>query len=287
MGCAGGVPQQQYDSVNAQLRDSQAQVSELQSEVRELENQKASVSAELEASQEEVVRLQGQIGGLKEHYELVGKTPAETAENIVRYYHETHTYSIQDFYVCSDMAADVWNMLKAQGIGALIQIGNVKTGVSKITDCDHAWVLAEVSSGDYLALETTGGSVIQKGENALYYKGWSFNNPKDLKRYQELRREYNIRVDIINQLVSAANEVFAEHEKEYDYYKELVDEFNTKYAGHPVSTESKVHEARIEAQLAMAEEKEDRYKQLGELIKQQKEEAAKMEAEWSLLATER
>ncbi|GAJ21019.1 unnamed protein product, partial [marine sediment metagenome] len=49
-------------------------------------------------------------------------------------------------------------------------------------------------------------------------------------------------------------------------YNELVDEFNSKYASRPVSTESKVHEAKIEAQLAMVDEKEDRYNQLQGLI---------------------
>jgi len=172
-GC--GISQEEYDRVSAQLTASQTQVVELQNEIREL----------------------------KEQYEIVGETPAETAENIVKRYHDTHIYSKHDFFVCSDMAIDVWNMLKAQEIDALIQIGNVKTPAKDITDVDHAWVLAEVTLGHYLALETTGGYVVYKDDNELYYKGWAFDNPKEYKRYVELRYEYNIRVGIINQLKEA------------------------------------------------------------------------------------
>ena len=189
-----GVSQEDYDKVNAQLKASQAQVTELQ---REYSN----ANADLRDSQAQVVELQSEIGGLKEQYEIVGETPAETVENIVKWYHETHIYSKYDFFVCSDMALDVWNMLKAQGINALIQIGNVDIDIKDITEADHAWVLAETSPGRYLALETTGGYVIQ--DNALYYRGWSFDNPREYKRYIELRQEYNIRVSIIGQLEEA------------------------------------------------------------------------------------
>lgn len=134
----------------------------------------------------------------QEEYELVGETPTDTAINIVKRYHETHIYSKHDFFVCSDMALDVWNMLKAQGINSLIQIGNVKTRAKDITETDHAWVLAETSPGHYLALETTGGYAVR--DNPLYYEGWSFDNPREYKRFVELKQEYDIRVSIIKQL---------------------------------------------------------------------------------------
>ena len=167
VGCAGGIPQEQYDRVNAQLEAVQAQVAELQAELesktRELKEQNETAGAELESAQAKINQLQGEIGGLQEQYELIGQTPEETATNIVRHYHETHTYSTVDFYVCSDMAADVWNMLKTFGIEALIQVGNVHQAVNEITESDHAWVLAEIAPGQYLALETTGGQVVPGG----------------------------------------------------------------------------------------------------------------------------
>lgn len=172
-GC--GVSQEEYDKVNAQLRASQAQIAELQSE----------------------------IAKLKEQYELVGETPTETAQNIVKQYHETHLYSEYDFFVCSDMALDVWDILKAQGINATIQIGNLKAEAKDIAETDHAWILAETSPGHYLALETTGGYAVWAEDNPLYYEGWSFDNPKEYKRFVELKHEYNIRVNIIKQLGEA------------------------------------------------------------------------------------
>ncbi len=168
VGC--GVDPAVYDKVNAELEISRLQVAELQEEIRQLKNK----------------------------YELVGETPTETAENIVKHYHETHIYSKYDFFVCSDMALDVWDMLKAQGINALIQIGNVETGTDNVSEANHAWVLAEVSQGEYLALETTGGYAVW--DNSLYYKGWSFDNPKEYKRFVELRYEYDTRANLIKQM---------------------------------------------------------------------------------------
>ncbi len=98
------------------------------------------------------------------------------------------------------MATDVWDMLKAQGINARIKIGNVKVEAENITAADHAWVLAEVSPAKYLALETTGGYAVWGEDNPLYYKGWSFDNPKEYKRFVELRQEYNIRVSLVKEL---------------------------------------------------------------------------------------
>lgn len=172
MGC--GVSQEQYDRLNSELRISQSQVAELQNEIREL----------------------------KDKYELPGETPIETAENIVKRYHETHVYSEYDFFVCSDMALGVWNMLKAHGINAVIQIGNVEVGIKDITDANHAWVLGEISPGQYLALEATGGYAVWQNDNPLYYQGWSFHNPRKYKRFLELKQEWNIRIDLIARYVS-------------------------------------------------------------------------------------
>ena len=169
LGCGGS--QAEYDTVVDQFRASQAQVAELRNEIE----------------------------GLKRQYGIIGETPVETAENIVKRYHETHIYSEHDFYVCADMALDVWNMLKAQGIDAIIKVGNVETGAKDITEVDHAWVLAETSPGHYLALETTGGYAVWEKDNALYYQGWSFDNPREYKRFVELRQEYNIRTRLIEQ----------------------------------------------------------------------------------------
>ncbi len=210
------MPPEQYDSVAAQLRDSQAEVTRLENDIKRLEEQSKAAGAQLKASQAEVARLQGQVSGLKEQYELVGKTPAETAGKIVEYYHKTHIYSEYDYYVCSDMASDVWNMLKTQGIPAKIAVGDIDTPVSDIIQPDHAWVLAEVSPGNYLALETTGGFTVPRSTNPLYYRGWSFASPADLKSHNQLISEYNTRVGIMNQIVAQDREVVAKHNQATD-----------------------------------------------------------------------
>ena len=227
------------------------------------------VSAQSKASQAQVTELQRQINQLKEQNELVGKTATDTAANIVRHYHETHIYSSYDFFVCSDMALDVWDMVKAQGINAVIQIGNVETAAKDITEANHAWVLAEVSLGSYLALETTGGYAVWSKDNPLYYKGWSFDNPKEYKRFVELKQEYATLADIINGLISEAQKTSVQYENEQTQYQKLVNEFNMTYTGRPVSLEAFNFRDKMEAQLAVVKEIEGRCNQLVELIKEQ------------------
>jgi len=189
---------EQRKIAEAELNASEAKLSVLQNETEELKKRYKIVDSQLKASEAKLIELQSVNIQLKEQYGILGNTPVETAENIVSYYHETHVYSEYDFFVCSDMALDVWNMLKAQDIKALIQIGNVDVGVESIAEANHAWVLAECYPGQYLALETTGGYIVK--DDPLYYRGWSFDNPREYKRFVELMKEYDIRVSIIKQL---------------------------------------------------------------------------------------
>jgi predicted nucleic acid-binding Zn-ribbon protein len=216
MGC--GVAPEKYDQMAAELAKALEEIAKMRGETNDLTEEKEAVTAELQDAQAKVAELESKVSGLKElvdglkeQYELIGATPAETAENIIRYYHETHVYSTYDLFVCGDMASDVWNMLKAQGINALITVGNKDTAVGDILDSNHAWVLAEVAPGKYLALETTGGFAIPRSENPLYYKGWYFKTPGELKSYQQLREEYNVRVGIHNEIVDEINKVIEEY----------------------------------------------------------------------------
>jgi outer membrane murein-binding lipoprotein Lpp len=225
VGCQeGGIAKELYDKLGEQLNEAKLQLSEansevtnLQNQVNELQAQKDAAEAELKAAQDRIVELQGQMSGIEDQYNLEGATPAETAEKIVKYYHETHVYSSYDLFVCSDMASEVWNMLKAQEINALIMVGNKDTAISNILESNHAWVWAEVSPGEYLALETTGGFVVTGSKNPLYYRGWSFESPADLKSHNQLVREYNIRVVIRNQMADEANAVRDEYNQETNH----------------------------------------------------------------------
>ena len=217
VGCqTTGITQVQYDQVAAQLTDAQAKLSKAQNDLTKLQSEKAIVDAELQKAQAKINELQGQVGGLKEQATLTGATPAETAAKIVKNYIETHVYSTIDYFICSDMASEVWNMLKAQGIKAVIIVGNKDATISNILQSDHAWVLAEVAPGEYLALEATGGYVVPKTKNARYYRGWSFDSPVALKSHNELVREYNTRVGIRNQIAAEDNKVIEEHNKATD-----------------------------------------------------------------------
>ena len=211
-GCqSGGVAQELYDKVAAQLKDLQEKYSGVQGTIDELQAKKDAAEAELKSAKAKIEELQSQIGGLKDQYELVGATPAETAEKIIKNYYDTHEYSTIDLFMCSDMSSEVWNMLKAQGINAIIVVGDIDASVSDIILSDHAWVLAEVAPGEYLALETTGGYVVPQSQNPLYYRGWYFDSPADLKSHNRLVREYNIRVGIHNTIAAADREVIEEH----------------------------------------------------------------------------
>jgi hypothetical protein len=107
---------------------------------------------------------------------------------IVSDYYRNHTYSMEDRFVCSDMACDVWNMVKTKGIPAKIQVGNVESDVETIAKANHAWVLAEACPGKWIALETTAGRLVSADENPRYYRGWSFENPKQYKEAAKDKR---------------------------------------------------------------------------------------------------
>ncbi len=212
-GCQGGIAQDVYDQVTARLQEAQQQNTEYQQQLAELEQAKAAAEAALDEAQAKAAALEGQVGGLKDQYELDGGTKAEIAAKVVRNYHDTHVYSKTDMFVCGDMSSEVWNMLKAQGIGSVIVVGNKDTAVNDILLSNHAWVLAEVGPGEYLALETTSGRVMPRGDpaNALYYQGWTFASPAMLKDNNNLIREYNTRVAVYNDIVAEAQQVAKEH----------------------------------------------------------------------------
>lgn len=204
-GCQSGVSQDMYDSVVEQVNSAQDTIAQLQDEVADLNEAKEAAEEDLQEAMDTIDALQVQISSMAGQYDLTGETTVETVINIIEYYHDTHAYSVADLFVCSDMAAEVWSMLKAQGIDSLIVVGNKDTAINDIILSDHAWLLAEVGEGQYLAVETTGGYVVYENENPLYYQGWYFDSPADMKSYNELVREYNVRVEIRNYLATEVN----------------------------------------------------------------------------------
>lgn len=126
----------------------------------------------------------------------------ETCMRIARQYANSHDYQ-RDTYDCDDMAMDVWNMLQKEGINAKIAIGNVEKNIQYPWESDHAWVLAEVNPDEWLALEATGGFI--ERENKLYYQGWFFRSPLEMKEYRELQNQYNSQIDKLNKAIDEYN----------------------------------------------------------------------------------
>jgi hypothetical protein len=211
-GCqSSGISANEYNDVIDQLQAANDQISELWTEKTDLESAKETVEDDLEDALATISELQVQISGMVGQSDLTGENTLETVINIIEYYHDTHMYSKSDLFVCSDMSMEVWNMLQARGIKALIVVGDIETLIDDILLSTHAWVLAEIEENRYLALETTGGYVVYNSENDLYYKGWYFKNPADMKSYNELVKEYNVRVSIINQIIVEDQAVVDEH----------------------------------------------------------------------------
>ncbi|MFC2070240.1 hypothetical protein ACFLTB_03590 [Chloroflexota bacterium] len=256
MGC-GAAP---AGSDNAELEAAREQI-------EELENQ-------LSDAQAKIATLQQQILDLGAESELAGDTPEETAKNIIEQYHETHTYSRTDLFVCADMAMGVWNMLQAQGIDAVIQIGDIQKAVVNMQDSGHAWVLAEVAPGQNLALETTNGQVVTRSENPLYYAGWSFDNPAEYKRFEELKYEHNIRVEVYNSLVEDNNQVVSDYNAAVDAYNSMADRYDSGQA----TTE------QVNEKMAVMEELKGRQNQLQLLIAEQQQELDKIPPQMQSLA---
>jgi hypothetical protein len=88
----------------------------------------------------------------------------------------------------------------------------VKEKINSMLKANHAWVMAQVAPTNWLALETTGGFVVQSADNPNYYWGRSFASPKEFKEYSALRQELN--------------EAISKREKATDHYNEMVTQYN-------------------------------------------------------------
>ena len=163
----------------------------------------------------------------------VNKATLEQLQKIVRDYHVTHTYSMDDLFVCVDMAIDVWNILKTKKINAKILAGRVDqdithlNGLEHIGQINHAWVVAEPQPGVAVPLETTGGYVVtpDKPNYRLYFEGTDFNSPKAFKEFIELRGRA---FDTCQQVQSMENH------------------FNATFAGRPITQDSIAYKGRLD-----------------------------------------
>ncbi|MBN1366103.1 MAG: hypothetical protein JW976_14965 [Syntrophaceae bacterium] len=117
-------------------------------------------------------------------------------ERIAAIYNFSHSYTMEEGFVCLDMAIDVWNQLKTYGIEAKIMGGTIRENITAwnfrqlAMESNHAWVVAIISSTEKVAIETTAGKVIKQGttDAAPYFKGIAFDDPAQIKRFELLRK---------------------------------------------------------------------------------------------------
>ncbi len=150
---------------------------------------------------------------------------------IVEDYHKIHTYSLIDYFVCADMAQDVWNIVDTQGMRALLVAGNIDNPDASWKEYNHAWVIVETAPRQWIALETTGGFLVERKTNPNYYRGIFFENPRGLKTNMDLSRDYNSEIDRFVPIVSQYNEKVRAYNTQRDFYRSLTDSYNKKYVG--------------------------------------------------------
>jgi hypothetical protein len=118
---------------------------------------------------------------------------------IVDEYRRSHSYSMVDYFVCIDMALELFNILKTKQYSPKVVAGTVKADTAGMEPAqmartfDHAWVVVELSPGVHAALEGTGGFVVnEKTKNFEYYfQGLIFSNPRQAKDTDVLMRKKN------------------------------------------------------------------------------------------------
>lgn len=152
-------------------------------------------------------------------------------QQIVEDYHKIHTYSLEDYFVCADMAQDVWNIVETRGMRAVLVAGNLKNPDVDWKEYNHAWVIVEAAPRQWVALETTGGFLVYKNDNPNYFRGTFFANPKDLKTNMDLRRDYNNELVRYKTAVTQYNAKVADYNAELDNYHSLLNSYNTRYTG--------------------------------------------------------
>lgn len=174
-------------------------------------------------------------------------------QEIAAEYRRTHSYSMADYFVCVDMAMEMYNILKTKQFSTKIVVGTIKTDIAgmepaKVTKTlNHAWVVVELEPGVRLAIETTGGFVVdehaQNFEN--YYHGLVCADPRQVK-------DINTLISNLNDNCNKANS--------------LIKDWNTNYAGRAADARSAGTKGKVDAKVS---ECTDYQKQYEEIVKKQ------------------
>jgi tetratricopeptide (TPR) repeat protein len=161
-------------------------------------------------------------------------------------YHRKHKYLKEDFFVCSDMAIEVWDIIKTAGINAKLIVGNIERDIVKyestheyIAKINHVWVLAEVTPAAWIPVEATAGRIVhpQVLNFELYQKGSLFDNPRLFKEFSESR----------NSLFETCKEAHT-----------AVEHYKNNYVGKPATSESLEHTGRVKQKVEDCKRLEDK-----------------------------
>jgi len=221
------------------------------------------------SEEEELERQPAQEPPLKK-FPNQDKIITQVLEDIIQVYQVTHTYSKKDFFVCADMALDVWNIVETKGINARIGVGSIQNPHANWRDFNHAWVVAEVSPNRWLALEPTMGTIVHSYTNRNYYRGFFFDTPREFKEYVDLKKQVQKLSFRTKALQEELQEIKTEYEQELKKYHDLVETCEKKFPDRRISKSrlKKYLELRNELseQAIVVKELEGRGKQLQEII---------------------
>lgn len=134
----------------------------------------------------------------------------DTITQILADYAKGHTYK-EDVFICGDYACDVWNQMHTKGIPARVAVGSAKRNIQNWNEADHAWVMAELSPGQWVAVEPQ-GKVVFPGQDEHYYKCLWLMDAGEFRKYEAERRTYN---ECANKLETATKD-FNEFAAQYN-----------------------------------------------------------------------
>lgn len=164
-------------------------------------------------------------------------------------YHRNHSYSMADYFVCVDMALEMYNILKTKRFAPSVVAGNAKVDTSGMDpekmmgNFDHAWVVVELEPGVRVAVETTGGFLVDDKVSGFenYYQGLVFANPRQAKETDELI--HGVKDDCMKA-------------------QQLVEAWTNQFVGRPKTEAAIEAKGRVDAKVSDCLSAKNKYKEL-------------------------
>jgi hypothetical protein len=158
-------------------------------------------------------------------------TNISVLEQIVEDFHKTNAISgISDICSHARLAQDLWGLVNAKGVRALLVGGDADNPAADWTNYDRTWVVAEVLPGQWVALDATMGTLVYRQDNPLYYTGIIFENPADMQTWIRLRPVYFTQLKKVETIRQQRNATMEEYASELRDYNELLADYNNNYA---------------------------------------------------------